>query len=128
MIIKFLNNVKYNFKLKRNFILYKYNKVIYYLSILLYNYKYIFKLYILNIYNKYFIFIILNEYKNINYFKVYIKYNQLFYMNFNKLLCFIKFKKYFKGLLILYSSKYKFITHILALKYKIGGILLFYIL
>lgn len=35
MIIKFLNNVKYNFKLKKNFILYKYNKVKYNLNIYL---------------------------------------------------------------------------------------------
>ncbi|VVF13541.1 apicoplast ribosomal protein S8 (apicoplast) [Hepatocystis sp. ex Piliocolobus tephrosceles] len=127
MIIKLLNKIKYNLKLNKNFILYKFSKNIYYLINLLYNYNYILKFYIININSKFYFFIILNQYKKINYFKIYIKYNQLFYMNYKKLLNFIKYNKYFKGLLILYSSKYKFITHILSLKYKIGGILIFYI-
>nr|BBB58022.1 small subunit ribosomal protein 8 [Plasmodium cynomolgi]BBB58051.1 small subunit ribosomal protein 8 [Plasmodium cynomolgi] len=127
MIVNFLNRIKYNYKINNYFILCKFNKIIYYLNILLYNYNYLLKFYIINIYGKCYIFIILNRYYKIKYFKIYIKYNQMFYMNYNKLLNFIKFNKYFKGLLILYSFKYKFITHILSLKYKIGGILIFYI-
>nr|QUL61507.1 ribosomal protein S8 [Haemoproteus columbae] len=127
MIIKFLNKFKYNFKIKNTYMLYKFNKNIYRLSILLYNYNYFLKFYIFNINNKYFIFFILNKFKNIDYFKIYIKYNQIFYINYSKLINFIKFYKYFTGLLILYSFKYKFITHLLALKNKIGGILILYI-
>ncbi|CXH18287.1 apicoplast ribosomal protein S8 (apicoplast) [Plasmodium berghei] len=127
MILRLLNKIKYNFKLNKNFILYKFNKIIYYLIILLYNYNYILKFYIIVINNRYYIFIILNKYKKIMYLKIYIRYNQLFYINYNKLISFIKLNKYFKGLLVIYSCKYKFITHILSLKYKIGGILICYI-
>ncbi|CRG98235.1 apicoplast ribosomal protein S8, putative (apicoplast) [Plasmodium gallinaceum] len=125
MIVKFLNQFKYNLKLKKKFIFYKFSKIIYSIIILLYNYNYVLKFYIFKIDSKYFIFIILNKNKKINYFKIYIKYNQIFYINYNKLINFIKFYRYFKGLLILYSFKYKFITHLLSLKYKSGGILIF---
>nr|BBB58196.1 small subunit ribosomal protein 8 [Plasmodium hylobati] len=127
MIVKFLNKIKYNYKINNYFILYKFSKIICYLNVLLYNYNYLLKFYIISIYNKYYIFIVLNKYCKIKYFKIYIKYNQIFCMSYNKLLNFINLNKYFKGLLILYSFKYKFITHILSLKYKIGGILIFYI-